>query len=184
MPARKLRQRVRHTRQQFNLLFGNRVRKSANAFLFLFGNRGWAQPLKAGHHRMRKTRQAVPARKNRLALHGVQRLPHLGRRVFMMIQIADERRNRPLKVDVVFPERVVGINQQGLAGREVRHVSMVKPRRPLSLAEKAPAASNAQLSPDRPGNRLRMMPHRILALGLNHHARKRLSPAVTNHHAA
>jgi hypothetical protein len=29
-----------------------------------------------------------------------------------MIEKTDERRNRALKVDVVFPERVVGINQQ------------------------------------------------------------------------
>jgi len=35
-----------------------------------------------------------------------------------MIQIGDERSNGSLKVDVVFPKRVVSIEQQCLSGRE------------------------------------------------------------------
>ena len=43
----------------------------------------------------------------------------------MVIEVADERGDGALEVDVVFPEGVVGINEEGLAGGEVGHVSMV-----------------------------------------------------------
>jgi hypothetical protein len=43
-------------------------------------------------------------------------LADLFARVNTVIEIGDERGNRPLKVDIVLPERVVGVNQKGLAG--------------------------------------------------------------------
>ena len=44
----------------------------------------------------------------------------------MVIEVADEGGDGALEVDVVFPERVVGVDEQGLAWREAGHGSMVK----------------------------------------------------------
>ncbi len=38
-----------------------------------------------------------------------------------MIQIPDERSDGALKVDVVLPKRIVSVDEQGLAGRELWH---------------------------------------------------------------
>jgi hypothetical protein len=43
-----------------------------------------------------------------------------------MVQKTDERGNGALKVDVVFPQRIVCVDEQGLSGREAGHRSMVK----------------------------------------------------------
>ena len=59
------------------------------------------------------------------ALDGVEGLADFGRRVFVVIQIADEGGDGALEVDVVFPEGVVGVDEEGLAGRELGHELMV-----------------------------------------------------------
>jgi hypothetical protein len=38
-----------------------------------------------------------------------------------VIQVANECRYRPLEINVVFPQRVVGVNEQSLAGGKLRH---------------------------------------------------------------
>ena len=62
----------------------------------------------------------------------VQVVANLGRCMRLMIEIRDEGRDRALKVDVVFPKRVVGINEQRLAGlmaeilRPDRHIWIIE----------------------------------------------------------
>jgi hypothetical protein len=63
--------------------------------------------------------------KNGFALLRVERLAHLGRRVFLVVEIADERGDGALEVDVVFPEGIVSVDKQSLAGRKLRHGIMV-----------------------------------------------------------
>jgi hypothetical protein len=58
---------------------------------------------------------------NSFALDGVQSLAHLGGRVLVVVQIADEGGDGALEVDVVFPQRIVGVDEQRLAGREAGH---------------------------------------------------------------
>ena len=48
-------------------------------------------------------------------------LADLGGRVLVVIEIADECGDGALEVDVVFPEGVVGVDEEGLAGGEVGH---------------------------------------------------------------
>ena len=62
------------------------------------------------------------------ALDCVERLAHLGGRVLVVIQIADEGGDGALEVDVVLPEGIVGVDEQGLAGRELGHEVMVANR--------------------------------------------------------
>lgn len=58
-------------------------------------------------------------KKNRLTFHSVQCLAHLSRSVLVVIKVANECCNGALKVDVVFPQGVVGVDEQRLAGREL-----------------------------------------------------------------
>ena len=46
----------------------------------------------------------------------------------MVVEIADEGGDGALEVDVVLPQRIVGIDQQRLAWRELRHEFMVTNR--------------------------------------------------------
>ena len=52
---------------------------------------------------------------------GVEGLADFGGGVLVVVEIADEGGDGALEVDVVFPEGVVGVDEQGLAGREVGH---------------------------------------------------------------
>ena len=54
------------------------------------------------------------------ALNIVQCVAHLDWRILVVVQVADEGGNRPLKVDLVFPKSVVGVDEQGLPRRELR----------------------------------------------------------------
>ncbi len=121
MARRKLRKRFFDARQQFNFLFGNRTGKAAHLLACFFRHRRGAQALKAGNQRARKARQPVTVREDRFALNGVQCFAHLRRRVLVVIEKADEGSNGSLKVDVVFPKRVVRVDKQSLAGGELRH---------------------------------------------------------------
>jgi hypothetical protein len=49
-----------------------------------------------------------------LAFHIVQNFADLFRRELMMIQERDEPRDRPLEVNIVLPERVVGVDEESL----------------------------------------------------------------------
>ena len=59
------------------------------------------------------------------ALLRVECLADFGGRVFMVVEIADERGDGALEVDVVLLQRVVGIDEQSLAGWKLRHGFMV-----------------------------------------------------------
>ena len=58
---------------------------------------------------------------NRFAFNSVERLPYFRGWVSPVIQVANECRYRPLEINVVFPQRVVGVNEQSLAGGKLRH---------------------------------------------------------------
>jgi hypothetical protein len=47
-------------------------------------------------------------------LDSVEGLAHLGGGVLVMVEVADEAGDGALEVDIVFPEGIVGVNEQGL----------------------------------------------------------------------
>ena len=69
--------------------------------------------------------EAVAVGEDGFALDGVEGLADFGGGVLVVVEIADERGDGALEVDVVFPEGVVGVDEEGLAGGELGHVSMV-----------------------------------------------------------
>jgi hypothetical protein len=56
-------------------------------------------------------------RHDAFTLHIVEDFPHLRRGKFVVIEKGNEARDRPLEVDIVFPERIVGVDEEGL-GRQ------------------------------------------------------------------
>ena len=63
---------------------------------------------------MREAVQPVAVGDDDSAFHLVQHLAHLLRRVLAMIQERNEAGDGALKIDVVFPQRVVGVDEQRL----------------------------------------------------------------------
>jgi hypothetical protein len=106
-----------HIGQQLNLLVGDGLRKAEDARVFLRGQRLVGELLEARDQGLAKTLQPVAGFGDGGALAGVQTLPHLGGRMHTVVQVGDERGDRALKIDIVLPQRVVGVEQQGLAGR-------------------------------------------------------------------
>src|ERR1700730_9892373 len=78
--------------------------------------RNWrnAEPLKRVHPSVRKAAQAIPVLHHAFPLHIIEHLPHLLGRKFMVIQERDKASDSPLKVDVVLPQRVVGVDEKRL----------------------------------------------------------------------
>ena len=63
---------------------------------------------------VRKAMQSIAMLDDAFAFDFVQDVPDLGGRVLMMVQERDKVGDGALKVNVVFPERVVGVDQQVL----------------------------------------------------------------------
>src|SRR5580658_10958335 len=80
-------------------------------------NRFDAEPLKCGDQRMREAMQAVAVFRNAFPLHVVEHGAHLLGRKLVMIEKGNEARDRPLEINVVFPQRVVGVDEEGLGGQ-------------------------------------------------------------------
>ena len=74
-----------------------------------------SQPFERANQRMPKAVQPIAMRDNALALHIVEHLPHLLRRKFVVIKKRNELGDRPLKIDIVFPKRIVRVDQKVLA---------------------------------------------------------------------
>src|ERR1700722_17271076 len=107
-------------------MFGDALRKAVylHAMMLCHGRR--REAFKAGNQRLGKAGKPVAMRKDGIALSLIQRLPHLLRRVGEMIKVGNIRGDGTLKVDVVFPERVVSINEKGLALRiRIGHIFMI-----------------------------------------------------------
>ncbi len=73
-----------------------------------------AQALKRIDQRVREAVQAVAVRDDAFALDVVEHFAHLLGRELVMIEKRNEARDGALEVDVVLPERVVGVDEEGL----------------------------------------------------------------------
>ena len=104
----------RDARQQLDRMIGYGLRKAGDA-LPLFDRRRLFRELgKAVDERTLKAGHAVSVCRDGCVFTAVQYLAHLGWGVPMMIEISDKAGDRALEIDVVFPQRIVGVDQQGL----------------------------------------------------------------------
>src|SRR5258706_14180737 len=92
----------------------NQVRKTGDLSMQFGRDRLQAEPLERVYQRVRKTVQPVSMLHHAFPLHIIEHLPHLLGRKLVMIQKRNEASDSPLKVNVVLPERVVGVDEKRL----------------------------------------------------------------------
>src|SRR5581483_1331314 len=117
MPWGKILQGFRNSRQNLHRLFGNRARQSVNRFVKRRSDWFHRKLLKRHYQRMCKAAQPIPMGDDALALDFIQDFADFRRRPLALIQKRNKFRNCPLKIDIVFPERIVGIDQEILRSR-------------------------------------------------------------------
>ena len=118
-------QRVGYRGKQFDLLLSNGTGEAEDALGFFLGNDIGAEALKTGDQRAREAGEAVTVSEDGFPFDGVKGLTYLGGGVGVVVEIADEGGDGPLKVNVVFPQGVIGVDEKGLAGSESGHDFMV-----------------------------------------------------------
>src|ERR1700691_1272531 len=114
-------QRLRNAGNNLNRVLGNLMSEAADLFMHLGRDRIRRKLLKRLDQRMRKAVQGVAVLENGLARPVVQHQPHLLRRIFAMIEERNKLRDRAFKINIVFPERVIRVDEQSLGAIPVEH---------------------------------------------------------------
>lgn len=102
--------------EELDLLVGNGLGEAFDAAVLLGGEGDVGELLEAGDEGVAEAVEAVAVGECGGVLDTIQVAADLFGGVDSVIEIGDEAGNGALEVDVVFPERVVGINEQGLVG--------------------------------------------------------------------
>src|SRR5579859_7570211 len=97
------------------------MRESADSFVQSGSERLDCQTLEGLHQRVTEAVQSVAVTDNALALDVIQHFAHLPRGILMMVQKRNEIRDGALEVNVVLPERVIGIDEQRLGAIGILH---------------------------------------------------------------
>ena len=116
VPIRQLGEGWLDIRQQFDLMVRDGLGEALNAAVLLVRHRRVGELLEAGNQRAAEAVQAVAVRQDGGVLNAVEMAANLIGSVDAVVEIRDEAGNRPLKVDVVLPQRVVGVDEEGLIG--------------------------------------------------------------------
>ncbi len=98
-------------------MFRDPVGDSSDRFVQFGRDWFYRELLEADHERVGEAVHAVAMLQDVLPLDVVQHVADFLGRVLVVVQERDEIGNRPLKVDVVLPERVIGVDEQVLARR-------------------------------------------------------------------
>ena len=106
-----------HAVNQLNLLVGDGLSEADNAGVLLGRDGRGTELFEAGNQRLAEALQAVALRLNGCPFDLVEVLADLFGRVHAVVEVGDERGDGSLEVDVVLPQRVVGVEEQGPAGR-------------------------------------------------------------------
>jgi hypothetical protein len=101
--------------QQLDLLVGDGLREADDAGVLLRGDGLVGELLEAGDQRLAEALEAVAVGLDGGVLDVVEVLADLLGRVHAVVEVGDERGDGALEVDVVLPQRVVGVEEQGLA---------------------------------------------------------------------
>src|SRR5277367_2413283 len=106
-------------------MIGDLVGKTVNPLVQLGRDRFDGQLFKTFNQRMGEAVQAITMLDDRISLYVIQYEPDLLRGVLAMIEKRNELYNRPLEINVVFPECVIGVDEQGLGAVLFAHASMI-----------------------------------------------------------
>lgn len=116
MTGGKVGQSFGNVGQEFDLLIGDGLRKADDAIVFIGRDGAVGKLLEAGDERVTKTVKSVAASGDGGVFNVVETLADLLRAIDTVVEIGDEGCDGPLEVDIVLPQRVVCIDQQGLVG--------------------------------------------------------------------
>jgi hypothetical protein len=117
MPGREIYERLADVREKFNLVVCDGIGKTQDMAMLLVRHRSVGKLLIAVKERASKAAEAIPVSRDRGMLTAVQMLTDFNRRMDLVVEKGDEGGNSTLEINVVFPEGVVGIDEQSLAGR-------------------------------------------------------------------
>ncbi len=106
-------------RQKFDLLLGDGIGEAYDAVALVLVHRFRAESFEARDKRAREAGQTVAVREDGFALDGVECLADFSGRVLVVVEVADEGGDGALEVDVVFPEGVVGVDEERLSAEEI-----------------------------------------------------------------
>jgi len=106
-----------NVREQLDLVVGDGLCKAENTGVLLRGNGRVGELFEAVDQRAAEALESVAVRGDGGVFHTVEVGANLAGSVSAVIEIGDERRDGTFEVDVVFPQRVVGVDQKGLTGR-------------------------------------------------------------------
>jgi hypothetical protein len=117
MTSRQLGESFGDVGKQFDLVVCDGVCESENALALIVCDGRVGKLLEAFDERAPEAAKAVSVSRDGGVFATIQVLSHLFRRVDLMVEVGDERGDRPLEVDVVLPESVVGVDEQCVTGR-------------------------------------------------------------------
>lgn len=102
--------------EEFDLLVGDGLGEVGDAVAFFRGNGSVGKLLKAGDEGVAEAVQAVAPGEDGGVFDAVEVAADLLGRVDAVVEVGDERGDGALEVDVVLPESVIRVDEQGLAG--------------------------------------------------------------------
>jgi hypothetical protein len=100
--------------QEFDLLIGDGLGEADDAIVLLGGDGLIGELLEAGDERLAEAVETVALGLNGGVFDAVKVAANLFGGVNAVIEVGDERRDRPLEVDVVLPQGVVGVDEERL----------------------------------------------------------------------
>src|SRR5947209_12415535 len=117
MSRAEVSERLRNPRHELDRLLGYSACDSMDSLVQSWSDGLNRKPLEGVDQRNHETLQPIAVLLDPFSFHLVQDLAHLLRRKFLMVQKRNEAGDGPLEINIVFPERVISINEQGLAHR-------------------------------------------------------------------
>jgi len=117
MAGGEVRQGLVHVGQQFDLLIGDGLREAEDAGVLVGSDGPVGELLEAGDERLAEAVQAVATGRDGGVLDVIESFSNLLGIVDAVVEVGDEGGDGALEVDVILPERVVGVDEQRLVGR-------------------------------------------------------------------
>jgi hypothetical protein len=103
--------------EELDLLVGDGLGEADDALMFGRGDGGVGELLEAGDERLAEAVEAVAVGSDGGVLDLVEMAAYLFGGVDAVVEVGDEAGDGALEVDVVLPEGVVGVDEQGLGHR-------------------------------------------------------------------
>ena len=115
--------------KQFDLLIGNGLRKADDAVVLLGSDGVIGKLLETGDQGLAKAVQSITTSGDGGAFDAVETFTDLFGIVDTVVEIGDEGGNCPLKIDVIFPKRIVCVDKQRLVSGMAGDRGMARHRR-------------------------------------------------------